>query len=148
MLATIGPDSSSPRVSPEKESISNLAKFRGFAGTILAPATTLEFLLRSAATRSSQKERRPPQAPWPPDPMWPPRRSLLQTIAAPRRSDKKTSTENCARSARTSRSARGHKESFGRGRLRQLPAPEDRIVRKCAQRKNSAIALCNIARPP
>src|SRR6266850_461788 len=80
--------------------------------------------------------------------MWLPRRFPLQTIAGPKRSDKTTSTENYARSARTSRWAPGRKESLERGRLRQPPAPGDRIGRKCAPDENSAIVPCNNALPP
>src|SRR6266404_4778829 len=145
MLATIGPDSSSRRVSLERESVSHPAIFHEFAETLLVQATKQVFPLRSAATRSFQKERRRPQALSLPDRTWPPRRSLLRTIAGPKRSDKMTSTENYARSARTSRWARGHRESFERGMLRQPQAPEDRIVRKCAPRQNSAIVLGNTA---
>ena len=145
MLAGASRDSFSRRVSLEKESASHLAIFHELAGTLPVQATKQVFPLRFAATRSSQRERRRPQAPWLPDPMWQSRRSLLRTIGGPKRSDKMTSTENYARSGRTSRWARGYKGSFESGRLRQPPAPEDRIVRKCAPRQNSAVVLCNIA---
>src|SRR6266850_3614310 len=148
MLATKGPDSSSQRVSLEKESVSHLVKLRGFAETLPARATKQVFLLRFSAKRSFPEECRRLQVLWLPGPMWQLRRSLLRTIPGPKRCDKSPSSKDSAQSEQTSRSARGHKESFERGKLRQPPAPGDRIARKCAPYQNSAIAPCNTAWPP